>query len=770
MPQRSILGTTGEGALAALFIVLAPLPAPAQPPTDPSFLLTATAQDFKHYFPGYLANGYFSTLTAPRGTEGNRGYMVALMERVAGDNARPAAMPGWTEIDYRAGPNGPWLNRAPLDAAHFRQYRQTLNLRDATLTTSYRYLAAGTRTAVEVTTFVSQDANHVAATRISLTPEADGPVTLRFGFNLWAPHQPRLPLARLGPDEVDEVVAAHGLTLLPQAPATPDRAAFWYPGTVDLDLLGADPGERTLWLEGRAEGGARMALAAAISLPDDIGPVEVRRDQNDWHLTLEIHATLRAGHSYRFGKFIAAERDGWGEPSADAARRAAEDARHAGFDALLAAHRAAWHRLWRSDIVIDGDPAAQRTIHADLYYLWASSTADTAWPIGACALTLGYQGHAFWDSDTWIFPALLLMHPQRARSLVDFRHRTLPAAQARARARGWAGAMYPWESDPDDGSEQTPHFAGVLGEREIHVNADIAIAQWQYYLASGDEAWLRERGWPVIEAVAQFWTSRSQFNPALQRYEILHVTSVDEDYNDVPNDTYTNAAAAKALRIATLAARQLHLPPDARWQAVADGLLLPFDAAAGHHLDMDAGVPHDLDSWGGSSLPMLALPSLDLARSAAVRRNDYDYAMQPIRDSRRDPNSMGYAPNSIAAAVAGNDAEAIAWFRRSLTTAAVKPPFNVRTESAENNAGYFVTSSAGAVQNLIYGFSGLRLEPGGLVPRYAPLLPGTWKSLTLKGLTVRGKRFDIVLRRGASGRVELRRVARPAGDAAAAPD
>ena len=47
---------------------------------DPSFTLTATSKDFDNYFPGYLANGYFSTLTGPRGTEGNLSYMVGLMD------------------------------------------------------------------------------------------------------------------------------------------------------------------------------------------------------------------------------------------------------------------------------------------------------------------------------------------------------------------------------------------------------------------------------------------------------------------------------------------------------------------------------------------------------------------------------------------------------------------------------------------------------------------------------------------------------------------
>jgi trehalose/maltose hydrolase-like predicted phosphorylase len=99
-------------------------------------------------------------------------------------------------------------------------------------------------------------------------------------------------------------------------------------------------------------------------------------------------------------------------------------------------------------------------------------------------------------------------------------------ARDRARQYGAKGTMYPWEADPETGVDHTPYFAyGVF--REIHVNADIAIAQWQYFQATGDRAWLKEYGWPVIREIAEFWVSRVTYNEALRRYEIHHVTSPD---------------------------------------------------------------------------------------------------------------------------------------------------------------------------------------------------------------------------------------------------
>ncbi len=747
-----------NACLAGLLLIVA---ATARGQTEPGFLLTATAKDFASYFPGQLANGYLSTLTAPRGTEGNLAYLVAFMDHTRGDIARPAAIPGWSEIDYSTGQSAAghfWMNQVELSPASFQDYRQTLDLYNATLTTHYRYLDHGRATTVAVTSFVSQDAPHLAATQLSITPDFDGEIELSFALNTWAPHQPRFALGKLTGEQMQEQVASHNLKLQPLPPATPDRAALWYHGdTRVLDSVG-DAHDLTLRLDGRAEQGLRMAEAAAIRLPDGVVPRASTFYRSDYRLALDLRIPVRKGRSYTFTKYVAVSREGWGG-DANANLALAKAARERGFDALLAAHQAAWHTLWKSDIRIDGDAQAQRIVRADLYYLLANTTADTAWATGACGLTPGYAGHVFWDSDSWVFPALLLLHPQRAKSLVMFRDRTLPAAEQRARERGLHGAMYPWEADPQDGSEQTPHFAYVLGEREIHVNADIAIAQWQYYLASGDQAWLKQHGWPVIRAIAGFWASRASYDPERQRYEILHVTSIDEDYNDVPNDTFTNVSAAKALRIATAAARVVGAAPDPRWADIAAHLVVPFSVQGGHHLDFDPSVPHNIDSWGGSALPMLAYPSLDLPMDAALRRRDFDYALAPITHSHRDPNSMGLAPTSIAAATLGDNAAASEWFQRNLTAHVIKPPFDVRTETANNNTGYFLTAGAGLLQNIVYGFSGLRIEADGLVEAYPPMLPPQWQSLTLKNVAFRGRRYDITIRRDADGKPRLTRKA-----------
>ncbi|HXS03619.1 MAG TPA: glycoside hydrolase family 65 protein [Rhodanobacter sp.] len=725
---------------------------PAFGQTDPSFLLTGTAANFGSYFPSYLANGYFSTMTSPRGTEPDMGYMVAFMDYAKGDIARPAAIPGWSEIDYN--PGGGWLNATRLDPKIFAGYTQTLNMHDGTLSTGYRFDYANKSTDVQVTTFVSQADPHLAATRLTITPQFDGKVQLTFPFRLWSEHQPRFPIATMTGDEMINAVIASGQNLQNKPVPTPDRAAVWYPGHTRILASDGDAKRLLLWLDGQAEQGLHMAEAAAIGLPAGIRIDAANLEKGPDKLSLNLTVSVQKGKTYTFTKYIAASRQDWGG-DAKADVKLAEAARDAGFEHLLARHVAAWHALWKADIVIDGDPKVQQAVHSDLYYLLSNTTVGTAWPMGACALTPGYAGHAFWDSDSWVFPALLLLHPERAKPIVMFRDRTMQPARERAKQYGAKGTMYPWEADPQTGVDNTPHFAyGVF--REIHVNADIAIAQWQYYLASGDKTWLKQHGWPVIREIAEFWKSRVTWNARADRYEIFHVTSPDEAYDDVPNDSFTNAAARKALEIADKAAAVVGATPDPKWAQIAAKMYIPFDQAQQRHLDFDASVPHDKITWMGSSLVWLMYPNLDLPMTPQVRRNDFAFQLQELKTHGDDPNEMMMVMLAVGEAELGDGKAAGDWIQRNLV-GFLKPPFNVRTETVANNAGYILATSAGFVQSFVYGLSGLRIEDKGLIEAYPPVLPPSWKSLSLRHVSFRGKRYDIDIHRDAGGKVVLTR-------------
>ncbi|MBV9696923.1 MAG: glycoside hydrolase family 65 protein, partial [Gammaproteobacteria bacterium] len=294
---------------AGLLCALA-LAAAAQAETDPTFLLNATRADWAGYFPSYLANGYLSSMTGPRGTESNPAYLVAFMDYKTEDIARPAAIPGWSGIDYSTGKSSAgqfWLNNTKLADKSFAEYGQTLNLYEATLSTHYRYTDdSHKRTAVTVTTFASEAAPHLAASQLAITPEFSGTVQLTFWFTVWAEHQPRFPIRTMNGEEMQAAVAANDMTVLePVNQATPDRAPVWYYGHTEVRAGNADARELTFWLDGRALEGLTMAEAAAVGVPEDAQPTEVKVIRTPYQLGLTLSVPVQAGHTYRFTKYVA---------------------------------------------------------------------------------------------------------------------------------------------------------------------------------------------------------------------------------------------------------------------------------------------------------------------------------------------------------------------------------------------------------------------------------------------------------------------------------
>ena len=755
-PRRGVF----PGALSACISLctLLPVLACVAAEADDGFRLSTGLEQLPGYFPGLLGNGYIATLTTPRGTDAAQTYLVGLMDYTPGDISRPALVPGWTAIDFApgdAGSHAGWVDEAPLTVERFADYRQTLDMHEATLTTRYSYADQGRRVAVRAMTFVSESSPHLAVAHLSITPDYDGWVRLSFPLTLWAQHTPRFPLARWSGPEQDRMLAARGIPLQPRPPATADRAALWYPGYTEVMKSGGDARTLSLWLSGRAANGSSMAMAAAVALPAEAARSARVSVHHDAHrLALEVALRVAKGHTYDFTKYVALSRADWG---GDAERdiELALQARMRGFNSLVSAQRAAWRALWQSDIVIDGDPRAQEVAHSQLYDLMASSSPDTAWSAGPCGLTTCYAGHVFWDSDTWMFPALLLLHPRRAQSIVAFRERTLEAARDRARQHGYQGAMFPWESDPQNGTDQTPYSAHLLAESENHVNSEVAIAQWQYYLATLDRKWLRLHGWPVIRAVARFWASRVTLDPDGKRYHILHVTSVAESNADIPDDTFTNLGAAKALEIATVAAKIVGERPDPEWDRIARGLYIPMAPDGRYHLAFAPSVTARGKDFGGGPVALLFLPALDLQMPAGLRTSDYVHAIGADAARSVGRVSMGILPRVAAADEAGHGAAAAAWARLFETGGTLKAPYNACTETAANEVGPFLTGSGSYLQSLMFGLTGLRLREEGLVQAYSPALPPGWRSLTLRAVAFRGRRLTIRITRDSRGIVRL---------------
>lgn len=718
-----------------------------------TFTLTATQRNFAQYYPTYLANGYWSVASSLLGTSPTVAHMVGVMDYETDDVSRPAAIPSWNEIDYFDG--AAWLNDGTVGPRSHTDYSQTLNMYDGVLRTHYRWVDGERETDVWVTCFVSQRSPHLGVVSLELLPHFSGRVRLRFTLRSPPPSK-RLPLARMNAEQFNAAAAAaHQGDLVSGG----NRDAIWYPGHVDVMDSGSDTETNTSFMSGAALHGRTVALAEAIALPQELAQVRTTSQRSAGAAGLDIEARVQRNHRYRFTKFVAASATGWGGGAADDLA-AARDARRMGLSSLLREHANAWHELWRSDIAVGGSDDLQRTLHSDLFYLLENSTADTAWPVGACGFSSHYFGHVFWDNDLWVFPSLLLLHPARAKSLIQFRQRRLPQALARAAAHGYSGAMYPWEADPWSGEDVTPAFAVQNADREIHVNGAVALAQWQYYLASHDRAWLEARAFPVIRAVADFWSGRASFNPAKRRFEILDVTSPEEDYTDVDNEIYTNQVAHRSLEIAIAAAHILGIAPERKWHEVEDSLYLPSSGSNGAYFDFDPTRPHDkASSWMATSVPMLSIPALDFEAGADTLKGLFQHSVTAIGPVRERANQMVLLMLAIQAASVG-EAGYFGDFIGGSGSGGdpfLKAPFNVRSETPQNDSTYLLASSGGFVQAFVYGLTGLRIEESGLAEKYAPTLPKSLSYLKLVNLRFRGKTLDVMISRRPSGRV-IRRV------------
>jgi trehalose/maltose hydrolase-like predicted phosphorylase len=230
-----------------------------------------------------------------------------------------------------------------------------------------------------------------------------------------------------------------------------------------------------------------------------------------------------------------------------------------GFGRLLAEHRAAWAARWEmADAQIPDDPAAQLAVRFALFQLWNNAVGPRELALGARGLSgAGYAGHVFWDADVFVLPALVSICPPAATAMIRYRLRRLKAARARARAGGWQGARFPWESAAS-GEDVTPP-TGVLGGRPVpiltgqleeHVTADVAWAAARYAEWAGqkDRAVL-----PLLLETARYWASRCRIDDTGAAH-IDGVIGPDEYHERVDDNAYTNVMARWNLRGAADAA------------------------------------------------------------------------------------------------------------------------------------------------------------------------------------------------------------------------
>jgi alpha,alpha-trehalose phosphorylase len=474
-----------------------------------------------------------------------------------------------------------------------------------------------------------------------------------------------------------------------------------------------------------------------------------------------ITADVEPGQRLRIVKFLAY---GWSSKRSMAALRdqvaaALAEARHTGWDGLLASQRGYLDDFWeRADVELDGDAELQQAVRFALFHTLQAGARGERRPIAAKGLTgPGYNGHAFWDTETFVLPVLTYTVPDAARDALRWRHSTLDLARDRAKQLGLAGAAFPWRTIA--GEECSSYWPA--GTAAFHVAADIADAVGRYQAASGDDAFEREVGLELLVETARLWRSLGHHDAA-GRFRIDGVTGPDEYSAIADNNVYTNLMAQRNLRLAAEAVERqaaraaevgVDLEEAAAWRDAAASVLVPYDEELGVHPQAEAFTEHqpwDFARTAADQYPLLLhFPYFDLYRKQVVKQADLVLALHLRGDAFSDEekardfgyyealtvrdSSLSACTQAVVAAEVGQLELAYDYFGEAAL---------IDLDNLEHNThdGLHIASLAGAWIVAVAGFGGMRDHDGVLA--FAPRLPERLTRLAF-GLEFRGRRLRV---------------------------
>jgi alpha,alpha-trehalose phosphorylase len=431
----------------------------------------------------------------------------------------------------------------------------------------------------------------------------------------------------------------------------------------------------------------------------------------------------------------------------DQAGAALVSARHAGWDALVSEQRQALDLFWScADVVIEGAPAIQQAVRFSLFHTLQAGLRSEQRAIPAKGLTgSGYDGHAFWDTETFVLPVLIATSPNSARDALRWRWGTLDLARERAEHLHLAGAVFPWRTIR--GQECSGYWPA--GTAAMHVNADIALAAQRYVDWTQDDEFGERYAAPLLVETARLWMSLGYFGDD-GKFHIDGVTGPDEYSAIVRDNTFTNLGAARNLDAAAAVARRW---PDAAeglrvtaaeidsWTAAAAAVALPYDKARRIPQQDLGSTDREVWDFGGSlrdnHYPLLLnAPYFGIYRKQVVKQADLMLAMHWFGDSFtaedkarafqyyesltvRD-SSLSACTQAIMAAEVGHLDLAADY----LTEAAM---MDLRDLAHNTRDGLHIASLAGSWLGVVAGFGGMRDHGGRL--SFRPQLPPGWERL-----------------------------------------
>jgi len=538
------------------------------------------------------------------------------------------------------------------------------------------------------------------------------------------------------------------------------RAASALESPLEAELWG-DLGAKVVLVHSTRQ--SRLRLAAGIDhVVDAADGIEIGAAETSPDLgRVTVTADLGPGQRLRVVKFLAY---GWSSRRSAAALRdqvaaALAEARHTGWDGLVAAQRAYLDDFWdRADVELEGDAELQQAVRFALFHTLQAGARAERRAIPAKGLTgPGYNGHSFWDSETFVLPVLTYTVPDAARDALRWRQTTLPLARERARQLGYEGAAFPWRTIA--GEECSSYWPA--GTAAFHVNADIADAVARYVAATGDEEFERAAGLELLVETARLWRSLGHHDLE-GRFRIDGVTGPDEYSAVADNNVYTNLMAQRNLQLAADAVERngdrcaelgIDLEEAAAWRDAARAMLIPYDERLGVHPQAEGFTEHE--SWdftrtSADQYPlMLHFPYFDLYRKQVVKQADLVLALHlrgeafSAEDKARDfayyeqltvrDSSLSACTQAVVAAEVGHLELAYDYFGEAAL---------IDLDNLEHNTddGVHIASLAGAWIAAIAGFGGMRDHDGTL--SFAPRLPERLNRIAF-GLCFRDRRLRV---------------------------
>jgi alpha,alpha-trehalose phosphorylase len=435
-----------------------------------------------------------------------------------------------------------------------------------------------------------------------------------------------------------------------------------------------------------------------------------------------------------------------------------------GWQGLLAEQERYLDEFWTgADIDVDGDPQIQQAVRFGLFHiLQAGARAETR-PIAAKGLTgPGYDGHTFWDTETFVLPVLTHTQPSAARSVLCWRHTMLPEARQRAADLGLAGAAYPWRTIR--GQECSGYWPA--GTAAFHINADIADAAIRYADATKDTGFEREIGLELLVETARLWLSLGHHD-SKGRFRIDGITGPDEYSATVDNNVYTNLMAQQNLSAAATTCAKY--PDDAArlgvtsdevtsWRAAAAAMTIPFDAERGIHPQHEGFTEHE--EWDFAGTPadkyplLLHYPYFELYRKQVVKQADLVLAMHLRGDAftaRQKARNFAYyeartvRDSSLSAATQAVIAAETGHLELAHDYLAEAALVDLQDQQRNTRDGLHMAALAGTWSALVGGFGGMRASGGRLA--FRPQLPAGITRLTFR-IRYRNRKLRVAITGG----------------------